>query len=82
MKENKLPPGCKDNPVASSGGSFSMPAKVQSLDEEDPKGSIKKQFAFNRGSFSGPLETDEQATELLESEDKAEGCSDAATESA
>lgn len=81
MKETKLPAGCKDNPVSASDGSFSLPKNPQSLNGETPGEALKKKFATNRGAFSGPLETDEQRTELLESENKAEeGCNDAASE--
>lgn len=79
MKETKLPEGCKDNSVeASQAGSFSLPDRPQSLREDNSKESIKKQFSFNRGSFSGPLETDEEKVSLEESEAKAQEDSNAA----
>lgn len=72
MKETKLPEGCIDNSVSSSGGSFSLPDKPTNIPPEDCKEAIKKKLSFNRGAYSSPLSTDEPDTDLLEMEEKAE----------
>lgn len=72
MKETKLPEGCKDNSVSASDGSWSLPDKPTSLPKEDCQAAIKKQLSYNRGSFSGPLATDEVPVDLAEMEAKSE----------
>ena len=76
MKDKKLPKGVVENPLVPSQESF-MPNKPTRLNDDKCKESIAKQFAYNRGSFSGPLNADEfddPAEELLDMEEKAEGC--------
>lgn len=76
MKDKKLPKGVKDNSTNSeTSGSFAMGEHVTRLNDDEAKASIAKMFKYNRGSFSGPLIPDafeDEAEELLESEEKAD----------
>jgi hypothetical protein len=68
MKEiNKMPEGVKENPTDSEkDGSFNLGPDITRVRLGDTEAGIDKRLTFNRGAYSGPLEDDEEAEDILE----------------